>query len=92
MAGRRRGGRAIFVPILAALLAAPAPAPAEDLIAVVERAGEGHADARFRMGLIYFQGDIVARDARQAAGWFRKAAEQGYARAQNWLGRMHEDG
>ena len=92
MAGRRRGGRAIFVPILAALLAAPAPSPAEDLFAVIERAGEGHADAQFRMGLIYHEGDIVSKDARQAAGWFRKAAEQGHAEAQNQLGQMYDVG
>ena len=78
----RRGGRALLIPILAVLVQAPAPAPAEDLFAVVERAGKGHADAQFRMGLIYFEGDIVSKDARQAAGWFRKAAEQGHAHGQ----------
>ena len=88
----RRGGRALLIPILAVLVQAPAPAPAEDLFAVVERAGKGHADAQFRMGLIYHEGDIVSKDARQAAGWFRKAADQGHAEAQNQLGQMYDEG
>ncbi len=88
----RRGRRALLIPILAVLVQAPAPAPAEDLFAVVERAGKGHADAQFRMGLIYFEGDIVSKDARQAAGWFRKAAEQGDTLAQINLGALYANG
>ncbi len=88
----RRGGRALLIPILAVLVQAAAPALAEDLFAVVERAGKGHADAQFRMGLIYFEGDIVSKDARQAASWYRKAAEQGDTLAQINLGALYANG
>ena len=48
---------------------------------MVERAGKGHADTLFRMGLIYFEGGIVS-----------KAAEQGDALAQTNLGALYANG
>jgi len=41
---------------------------------------------------MYFSGRGVARDDAEAASWYRKAAEQGLAVAQNNLGRMYELG
>ncbi len=38
------------------------------------------------------EGDCVPRDARQAAGWFRLAAEQGLAGSQTMLAMMYEQG
>lgn len=49
----------------------------------------GLADAQAKLGLMYFQGIGVDRDAREALRWFRKAAEQGNAGAQNNLGVMY---
>jgi len=38
---------------------------------------------------MYWQGQGVPRDHREAAKWYLKAAEQGYARAQNDIGFMY---
>ncbi|MEZ8274090.1 tetratricopeptide repeat protein, partial [Vibrio splendidus] len=34
----------------------------------------------------------VSQDDKEAVSWYRKAAEQGYARAQNNLGIMYDEG
>lgn len=41
---------------------------------------------------MYANGQGVRQDDAQAAQWFRKAAEQEYADAQNNLGVMYEQG
>ena len=55
-------------------------------------AREGNAVAQFYLGVMYYGGDGVQKDAAQAAAWFRKAAAQGYASAQYNLGVMYEHG
>ena len=40
---------------------------------------------------MYEKGKGVYKDARQAAKWYRKAAEQGYVDAQNALGGMYHN-
>ena len=44
------------------------------------------------LGVMYANGEGVSRDDKQAAFWFRKAAEQGYAEAQLILGLMYNEG
>jgi hypothetical protein len=41
---------------------------------------------------MYYKGDGVARDYTEAARWARRAAEQGYSRAQADLAYMYEQG
>ena len=41
---------------------------------------------------MYDEGRGVARDDRKAVEWFRKAANQGHAFAQNNLGWMYKEG
>jgi len=41
---------------------------------------------------MYAEGKGVERDDAEAVKWFRKAAEQDYASAQNQLGMMYEQG
>ena len=53
------------------------------------RAEQGDVEAQFNLGLMYFHGDGVPKDAGQAASWLRKAAEQGHAEAQYNLGLMY---
>lgn len=65
-------------------------------------AKQGHAEAQFKLGLIYnkgrgvpkdyFQGKGVHKDYAQAVVWYSKAAEQGHAVAQNNLGAMYYNG
>jgi TPR repeat protein len=42
--------------------------------------------------VMYESGQGVLQDEKQAVDWYRKAAEQGYARAQLNLGLMYESG
>jgi TPR repeat protein len=45
----------------------------------------GDAEAQFNLGVMYDRGQGVPQDDVQAAEWYRKAAEQGHAAAQNNL-------
>lgn len=51
-------------------------------------AEQGHREAQFQMGRIYFLGEGISQNEMEAFEWFRKAAEQGHRRAQFQLGRM----
>ena len=80
-------------------LAAPAWAGFAEGVAAFERrdyatalrefrplAEQGHADAQFNLGLMYYKGQGVPQDHAEAMKWYRKAAEQGDADAQRNLG------
>ncbi len=73
---------------LAALLAGGCAllAPrAESFGSLLARAEAGDADAQFKVGLRYEDGNGVERNDVLAAEWYRKSAEQGYAYAENNL-------
>lgn len=57
-------------------------------------AATGHPYGQFGMGVLSDVGVAVEvdQDDAQAVAWYRKAAEQGYARAQNSLGLMYANG
>ena len=55
-------------------------------------AKEGQADAQFHLGRMYYFGEGVPQDYKEAEKWFRKSAEQGHARAQYNLGFMYAYG
>ena len=48
--------------------------------------------AQHNLGLLYFHGRGVAQNYQQAAAWFQKAADQGYADSQFNLGIMYAEG
>ena len=48
--------------------------------------------AQFNLGVMYEFGEGVPKNNAEAIKWFRKAAEQGNAEAQNNLGHMYEEG
>ena len=52
----------------------------------------GDAEAQYALGTAYSDGLALARDYRQAAAWYEKAALQGHARAQFSLGFLHYHG
>jgi len=52
-------------------------------------AERGDVEAQYNLGAMYDAGQGVAKDASQAAYWWRKAAEQGDAQAQYNLGMMY---
>jgi len=49
-------------------------------------AEQGAARAQFQLGLLYENGDGVARDHAKARQWYEKAAAQGDVKAQFYLG------
>ena len=51
-------------------------------------AEQGHANAQFALGYMYFIGDGVPQDDEQAIYWHKKAAEQGHIGAQQALDEM----
>ena len=55
---------------------------------VRDLAQRGDAYAQTLLGLFYSEGNGVAEDAVEAVKWWRKAAEQGNAIAQNAMGMM----
>ena len=50
------------------------------------------AAAQYNLGVLYYKGDGVPKDAGQAAIWLRKAAERGDASAQYHLGLLYHQG
>lgn len=45
--------------------------------------------SQFRLGSLYYNGDVVERNLEKAKYWFEKSAEQGNAEAQNNLGYIY---
>ncbi len=52
-------------------------------------ADQGHADAQFALGFMYYQGKGLPQDYHKAVKWCRLAADQGLAEAQAFLGGMY---
>lgn len=55
-------------------------------------AAQGDAKVQVNLGVRYMTGPGVSQDSKEAARWFRKAAEQGDKEAQNNLGSMYVQG
>ena len=53
---------------------------------------KGNADAQTVVGMMYEQGQGVARDNKEAVRWYRFPARQGIAIAQYNLGLMYQEG
>lgn len=60
--------------------------------AVRKAAKAGNAEAQFRLGVMYGNGDGVALDHGAAVDWFEKAAAQGHENAQITLAWMFANG
>lgn len=61
-------------------------------LSVKQTAADGDAGAQAILGAMYYSGEGVPKDYRDALYWFRKAAEQGEATAQYNLGYMYYNG
>ena len=55
-------------------------------------AEQGNAEAQSRVGKMYYNGEGVKANLREAVNWYRKAAEQGMSEAQYLLGKCYCDG
>ena len=63
----------------------------KSIAAFKQQAASGDAAAQCGLGRMYAQGKGVPQDYAQAAIWFRKAAEQGYARRNATSGDLYDD-
>ena len=52
----------------------------------------GSVAGLWQLGVLYAYGESIKKDLEQAALWYRKAADQGYAKAQFNLGWSYENG
>jgi TPR repeat protein len=59
---------------------------------LLARAGAGHAETQYDLGVMYTFGSGVPKDLAEAVRWYRLAAEQGFAEAQYKLGVMYTFG
>lgn len=55
---------------------------------VLDKAKAGDAEAQFDCGEMYSLGTSLPQDDAEAAGWFRKAADQNHKRAQLFLATL----
>lgn len=55
-------------------------------------ADEGHPLAQFNVGLLYHSGDGVGQDEVEAIVWYKKSAENGYYKAQEYLAAGYAEG
>jgi TPR repeat protein len=59
-----------------------------DLQAFVAKAKAGDAESQYWVGQAYSEGRLVQKDEEEAARWYLKSAEQGYAPAQRLYGMV----
>lgn len=69
-----------------------APSAEKRLAQLQKQADSGDAGAQSNLGLMYYNGEGVQKNAVKAVEWWQKAAEQGDAYAQNNLGVMYQKG
>jgi len=62
----------------------------ENLQNTINAAQQGDAEAQYRLGVLYDKGVGVKKDKREAVRWYRRAASQGHAKAQDSLEFFHE--
>ena len=60
-----------------------------DVKTLLSEAESGHAEAQYRLALVYEEGRLVSKDSVRSASWLMKSAEQGYAPAQRAMGMMY---
>jgi TPR repeat protein len=63
-----------------------------DMLHRVLRVDPSLMEAQYNLGNMYYKGKGVQQDFKQAAAWYQKAAEQGFAEAQINLGYMYDEG
>ncbi len=58
---------------------------------VLKAAEQGNATAQFKLGEMYYDGELVTQDYNEALKWYKKSAEQGNVGAQLKLGERYAD-
>lgn len=74
--------KAVFLLLMAMMVAAPLSAADVDINALQKKAEQGDAMSQLNLGAAYDHGIGVKRDVDKAVEWYKKAADQGLAEAQ----------
>jgi TPR repeat protein len=85
----------LFVVSTAKQKTPPAPPEVAEIVNLEEikaKAEGGEAEAQRKLGDIYAKGRSVKLDYKEAAKWYRQAADQGHPAAQTALGELYEAG
>jgi TPR repeat protein len=70
------------------VMCAPLPAQtAAELVELKNKAGNGDAESQYELGKFY-----LGKDLKEAGAWYRKAADQGHAKAQSEMGVFNKNG
>ncbi|GHT32760.1 hypothetical protein AGMMS49592_0010 [Endomicrobiia bacterium] len=56
----------------------------------IKKAEQGFAEAQYNLGVMYYKGEGVKQDYKEAIKWFKKAAEQGHSGAKTALTKILE--
>ena len=87
---------ALFLGVACFLFQAGAAEPTEaerkSFLETKVKAEKGDAKAQTLLGIFYQDGDGVPKDDAEAVKWYRKAADQGHALAQYFLGYKYQYG
>jgi uncharacterized protein len=82
----------IFIILFLVLFSTLAYATFETFDQLIEKANAGDVATQFRLGEMYDYGEGVPQDYKEAANWYRMAAEQGHTKAQYRLAEMYNLG
>ena len=74
------------------LIVLPCVGFAGELSDLQRKAENGEVTTQFNLGVMYNTGQGVPQDDKQAAKWWRLAADQGDGKAQYYLGAMYAKG
>ena len=55
-------------------------------------AEQGHAIAQFNLALLYHSGSGISLDEKKAVEWYRKSAQNGYYKAQEYMAVGYREG
>jgi len=64
----------------------------QDFSRLLVEAGRGNAQAQHRIGAMYYTGDGVRQDTKEAAKWLAMAARQGHGEAAELLAEITAQG
>ena len=56
---------------------------------LTQLANKGDAEAQYKLGWIYYQGQVVKQDYKEALKWYKLSAEAGHKGAKAKVGNMH---
>lgn len=82
----------VFGVLFAAVTLTACTAGEEQEKVFLAKAQKGDAEAQFELGDIYLSGNGVDQSDKKGLLWVRRSADQGFARAQHYMGEAYTNG